>query len=71
KLIPYFMLGELDISNLEISVSLLPVAVVSTFAGAWLVHHMRPAIFYPFMYLTVFLASLKLIWDGAGHIIGG
>lgn len=71
KLIPYFMLGELDVSNLRISVSLLPVAIIATFAGAWLVHRMRPAVFYPFMYLTVFLASLKLTWDGVGHIIGG
>lgn len=64
KVFPYFMLGQFDRANLEIALSLLPVAVVATFAGAWLVHRMRPAIFYPFMYTMVFLTSLKLVWDG-------
>lgn len=64
KLVPYFMLGQFDTSNLEISASLFPLAVVSPLAGAWLVRRMRPTIFYPFMYAMVFVTALKLIYDG-------
>ncbi len=69
KVLPYFMLGQLDLSNIEISATLFPVAIVATFAGAWLVHRMRPAVFYPFMYAMVFFTSLKLVWDGALNLI--
>jgi len=71
KVIPYFMLGQFDAQNLRISAALVPLAIVSTFAGAWLVHRMRPAIFYPIMYSLVFVTSIKLIWDGVEHIISG
>ncbi|MFA7413484.1 MAG: sulfite exporter TauE/SafE family protein [Rhizobium sp.] len=64
KVIPYFALGELDSTNLVLSASLLPVALVSTLIGARIVHRLRPAVFYPLMYVMVLLAALKLIWDG-------
>lgn len=64
KVIPYFALGELDRTNLVLSASLLPVALVSTLIGARIVHRLRPAVFYPLMYVMVLLAALKLIWDG-------
>jgi uncharacterized membrane protein YfcA len=71
KLLPYFMLGQFDTSNLEISASLVPVAVVSPLAGAWLVRRMQPAVFYPFMYAMVFLTGVKLIYDGLFAILSG
>lgn len=64
KVAPYFALGQLDFANLSASASLLPVAIVATFAGSWLVHHMRPQTFYPLMYAMALLAALKLLWDG-------
>ncbi|MBR0558216.1 sulfite exporter TauE/SafE family protein [Ciceribacter sp. L1K23] len=66
KVIPYFALGELDTENLTLSFFLLPVALVSTLAGAQLVKMMKPAIFYPFMYGMALIAGLKLLWDGIG-----
>ncbi|TPW27589.1 sulfite exporter TauE/SafE family protein [Pararhizobium mangrovi] len=69
KLIPYFMLGQFDTSNLEISIALIPVAILATIAGAWLVKRMRPSLFYPLMYAMVFVASLKLVSDGIRHLI--
>lgn len=64
KVAPYFALGQLDPGNLSVSASLLPVAIVATFTGAWAVRHMRPRIFYPLMYSMALLAALKLVWDG-------
>ena len=64
KVAPYFALGELDAANLSASASLLPVAVVATFAGAWVVRHLRPESFYPLMYTMALVAALKLVWDG-------
>lgn len=65
KLIPYFALGQFDTTNLAASAIFMPLAVVSTFAGAFIVKRMRPQIFYPFSYITVALVAVKLIWDSA------
>ncbi|MBP1848894.1 sulfite exporter TauE/SafE family protein [Rhizobium halophytocola] len=66
KVIPYFALGELDTSNLELSAYLLPVALVSTLAGAWVVRLMKPQVFYPFTYGMALIAGSKLLYDGLG-----
>lgn len=65
KLVPYFALGQFDTTNLSTSLVLAPLAPVATLAGAFIVRRMKPDIFYPFMYVMIFLAALKLIWDGA------
>ncbi len=64
KLIPYFALGQLDTSNLELSAILMPIAPLATLAGAWLVRRMRPEVFYPFMYAMVLIVGAKLVHDG-------
>lgn len=69
KLAPYFALGQFDAANLSTSLALAPIAPVATLAGAYIVKRMKPEIFYPFMYAMVFLTSLKLIWDGAVHLL--
>lgn len=69
KLVPYFALGQFDATNLSTSLALAPLAPVATLAGAYIVRRMKPDVFYPFMYVMVFLAALKLIWDGAIHLL--
>jgi uncharacterized membrane protein YfcA len=64
KLVPYFALGQFDSTNLSTSLVLMPIAPVATITGAWLIHRMNKAIFYPFMYIMVFFVGLKLIYDG-------
>lgn len=68
KLIPYFALGQLDTSNLNTSLSLFPLAMVATFAGAWGIRRIKPDVFYPLMYAMAFIAGLKLLWDGISSI---
>jgi uncharacterized membrane protein YfcA len=70
KVIPYFALGELDATNLSLSGALLPVALISTLAGARLVHYLKPHIFYPLMYGMVLIAGSKLLWDGTRGLTG-
>ncbi|MDB5523360.1 MAG: hypothetical protein JWM58_1123 [Rhizobium sp.] len=64
KLVPYFMLGELDINNLYLSATLFPLAPLATIGGAYMVRRMKPDFFYPFMYGMCALAGLKLTFDG-------
>jgi uncharacterized membrane protein YfcA len=68
KLIPYFALGQFDTTNLTASAVLMPLAPLSTLAGAWLVRRMRPEVFYPFTYASVALIAVKLIWDGGAQL---
>ncbi|MEQ8737187.1 MAG: sulfite exporter TauE/SafE family protein, partial [Hoeflea sp.] len=69
KLVPYFALGQFDATNLTTSLTLAPIAPIATLTGAYFVRRMKPEVFYPFMYVMVFLTSLKLIWDGLHHLM--
>ena len=69
KLVPYFALGQFDTTNLTASAVLMPLAPLSTIAGAWLVRRMRPETFYPFAYATVALVAVKLLWDGIAGLL--
>lgn len=69
KLVPYFMLGQFDTTNLTASAILMPIAPLATLAGAWLVRRMNAELFYIFMYGVMFLVALKLIWDGMVDIL--
>lgn len=64
KLVPYFALGQFDATNLKTSFALMPLAVISTLVGAWIVKRMRPDVFYPLMYVLMLLAGMKLLFDG-------
>jgi len=64
KLVPYFFLGQLSVTNLERGLILAPVAVVSVLVGVYLVRRMSVKLFYNLAYGGVFLLSLKLIYDG-------
>lgn len=64
KLVPYFALGQFDRQHLTASAALLPVAVASTWAGAWAVRRLRAGVFYPLTYVSVALVGAKLVWDG-------
>jgi uncharacterized membrane protein YfcA len=69
KLVPYFMLGELDATNLYLSATLFPIAPLATFAGAMIVRRMKPDFFYPFMYAMLALAGFKLVFDGVSPLL--
>lgn len=64
KLVPYFLLGQFDTTNLATSAVLLPLAPLATLAGVWLVRVVNPQTFYRITYAMVLAISFKLIWDG-------
>jgi uncharacterized membrane protein YfcA len=65
KLIPYYFLGQLSITNLELAAMLVPVALVGIVLGVFLVRRISVAYYYRIAYGLVFLLSLKLIWDSS------
>jgi uncharacterized membrane protein YfcA len=64
KLIPYYFLGQLSVSNLEIGLVLAPAAVIFMLVGVWLVRRVSAKLFYNFAYVLIFFVALKLIYDG-------
>lgn len=65
KLVPYFFLGQLNVSNLTHAAILAPLAVVGVMVGVFLVRRISVKRFYQLTYWLVFLLALKLIYDGA------
>lgn len=64
KLVPYYLLGQLNPENLKIAAVLAVPAALSVFLGVWLVKVLPEQIYYRLIYTMLFVLSLKLIWDG-------
>ena len=71
KIVPYFMLGQLNPTNLGTSALLLPLAVGTNIAGVWLVRRTPTKAFYKIIYLLIFLIGLQLIYAGAAEVLRG
>lgn len=65
KLVPYFFLGQLSVSNLTIAAMLAPLSIAGVLVGVWLVRRISVKLFYQIAYALVALIALKLVWDGA------
>lgn len=63
KVPAYFALGELTPGNLATAAVLLPVALVSTFAGVWLVKRVSAQTFYLAIYALMIGVGGLLIWE--------
>ncbi|BFM48618.1 sulfite exporter TauE/SafE family protein [Marinomonas sp. THO17] len=64
KLIPYSMLGQLNTSNILVSLCFAPLAYLGVQLGAWLHYRISTGLFFKCMYSFLFLTGWKLIWDG-------
>jgi uncharacterized membrane protein YfcA len=64
KWIPYGLLGLLDWRNMVTSLALLPFVPLGVWTGVRLAKHIRPELFYRFLYAGMFLTGAKLLWDG-------
>ncbi len=65
KVPAYWALGQFSRDTLGVAAVLLPVAILSTFAGVWLVRRVSPERFYVAIYLLMVLVGAKLIWDAS------
>jgi uncharacterized membrane protein YfcA len=63
KVPAYAALGQFTNANLTATALLVPVALVSTFAGVAIVRRIDPARFYRLIYLFMVLLGLKLLAD--------
>jgi len=71
KVVPYFLLGQLNPTNVSTSLVLLPLAVVANFIGIWLVRRTPTEAFYKIVYILIFLIGLELIYTGAAAVLRG
>ncbi|MBM3929339.1 MAG: sulfite exporter TauE/SafE family protein [Sphingomonadales bacterium] len=63
KVPAYVALGQFTRANLTIAALLLPVAILSTAAGVWLVRRVSAERFYRAIYLLMIAVGIKLVWD--------
>jgi uncharacterized protein len=61
KLPAYGALGQLTGENLAVGLALLPAAVISNYAGIWMVRKMPTELFFRIAYVLMFLISIELI----------
>lgn len=70
KLIPYYMLGQINLVSLEKALVLMPIAAASVFAGVALVKWLPERLFFRLVTWALLAVSLKLIWDGGRALVG-
>ncbi len=63
KVPPYFLLGQFSRDNMAISAALIPLAVLSTLAGVWLVRRVSADRFYAIILIITFAIGVKLTYD--------
>ncbi|MBB4956078.1 putative membrane protein YfcA [Agrobacterium vitis] len=63
KLVPYYYMGQLDVSNLEIAAVLMIPASIAVFAGVRLVKVLPETLFYRIITYALLAVSAKLLWD--------
>ena len=69
KVPPYFLLGQFSRENLITAAALFPVAILSTFAGVWLVRRVAAEQFYAVILVLTFLIGVKLTYDAIVSLV--
>lgn len=69
KLVPYYFLGQLTVSNLELAALAIPVVFASMAVGVFLVRRVDPGIFYKIAYVLLLLLAINLIWEGTAILL--
>ncbi|RYE08988.1 MAG: sulfite exporter TauE/SafE family protein [Hyphomicrobiales bacterium] len=64
KLAPFFFLGQLSVSNLELSAALIPFGLAGVGVGVYLVRRISAKAFYTIAYALILLLGVKLLYDG-------
>jgi uncharacterized protein len=69
KIPPYVLLGQFSRANLLTSLMLLPLAIVSTLAGVWVVRRAPSEKFYTAVLVVTAALGVKLIYDSARALL--
>jgi len=63
KLIPYWLLGELNVENLLTALVLLPLAPAGVYLGIWMAKRVNDRVYYRLIYTLLLVTGVKLTWD--------
>ena len=66
KLVPYYFLGQLNLSNLTTSLLFAPLAPLGVWLGVWMHNRVSEKAFFQVSYVLLFASGVKLIWDALG-----
>ena len=66
KVPAYVALGQFTRDNALAALVLLPLAILSSLAGVWLVRKVPVERFYTIVYVLMVVTGGKLLWDGLG-----
>ena len=69
KLVPYLWLGQIDTSSLKVSLLLLPLAPLGVWLGVYLHRRVSDQVFYWISYGLLFLAGMKLSYEGLSGLL--
>lgn len=64
KVPAYWQLGQFHADTLWTSFILMPLAIVSTFAGIWLIKRINGPLFYKIINWLMILLGVRLLWAG-------
>lgn len=64
KLIPYTLMGLLNLENITTSLVLMPLAPAGVFLGHLILNKVKQKIIYRFLYIALFMSGVKLLYDG-------
>jgi uncharacterized membrane protein YfcA len=68
KLVPYALLGQLNLDNLKTSLLLVPFVPIGFWLGIKLHNRVNEKQFYNLAYIFLFVAGMKLLYDGFTQI---
>lgn len=66
KIVPYYLLGQLQAENFRITLVLFIPAVLAVFIAYRLIRILPERVFYDVVIWMLLFVSIKLIWDGLG-----
>jgi uncharacterized membrane protein YfcA len=69
KLLPYYFLGQLSVTNVLTSLLLFPLVPVGVRLGIWLQGRMSDRLFYRIVYAMLAVSGSKLIYDGIKGLV--
>lgn len=69
KVVPYWALGQFNVTNLSTVAVLIPLAPVAMIAGVWLTRRVPQGPFYQILHAALLVVSAKLIYDALAVLI--